>query len=280
MAFDLQQTARDLPQAARTLVAAAKLGIRRRRDLFKPTTVAPSVSHVAPDRHVVVPIVTVFVDVADFDARAKNLGGNSYSLVAGFAARIAARLGRVRADDGEATLIIPINDRTIDDTRANAVSLATVSIDPVPVTNDLSGARDAIRAARKLARETPDEALALLPLIPFVPKRAVKRLADTAFGFNADRPVSCSNFGDIPPEIGRPDGTDAEYVILRGLDRYVTRRVLEERQGLLNVVSGRMGGKISITVGAYQPGEDNSMPHLRDLVTQTLAEFMLTGVMV
>jgi hypothetical protein len=282
VASDARQTARDLPETVRTLVAAAKLAFRRRHELAHPA--APQSTAAAfgddGDCHFVVPIVTMFMDVDEWDLRAKALGGNSYSLVAGFAAKIAGRVGRVRADDGAATLIIPINERTLDDTRANAVSLATVSIDPAPVTRDLTGARDAIREARKLAREMPDEALQLLPLIPFVPKRAVKRVADAAFGFSADLPVTCSNFGDIPPEIGRADGTDAEYVVLRGLDRHVTRRVLEERGGLLNVVSGRMNGKISVTVGAYQPGGENSMAHLRELVAQTLAEFNLTGVMV
>lgn len=281
VASDTRQTARDVPEAVRTLASAAKLAFRRRHDLVHPAAPKSTAIHGGDDDcHVVVPITTMFIDLDDWDGRAKSLGGNSYSLVAGFAAKFAERMGRLRADDGAATLIIPINERTLDDTRANAVSLATVSIDPTPVTRDLTGARDAIRQARKSAREVPDEALQLLPLIPFVPKRAVKRVADAAFGFTADMPVSCSNFGDIPSEIGRPDGTDAEYVVLRGLDRHVTRRVLEERGGLLNVVSGRMSGKISITVGGYQPGEQNSLPYLRELATRTLADFNLTGVMV
>lgn len=280
-ASDIRQTARDLPEAGRTLVAAAKLAFRRRHDLVRPESPqAAAILGDDSDRHVVVPIVTVFMDIDDWDARAKALGGNSYSLVAGFAAKIAERMGRLRVDDGAATLIIPINERTLDDARANAVSLATVSIDPGPVTADLSGARDAIRQARQSAREMPDAALALLPLIPFVPKRAVKRVADAAFGFSADVPVTCSNFGEIPAEIGRPDGTDAEYVVLRGLDRHVTRQVLEDRGGLLNVVSGRLNGKLSITVGAYQPGAQNSKLRLRELAAQTLADFNLTGVMV
>ena len=281
MASDARQTARDAPEIARTLVAATKLAVRRRHDFRRPAA-QPSTGIRADDGdcHVVVPVITAYIDLDDWDARAEALGGNSHSLVAGFAAKIAERMGRLRADDGAATLIIPINERTLDDTRANAVSLATVSIDPGKVTTDLSGARDAIRQARKSARDVPDEALQLLPLTPWIPKRAVKRLADTAFGFTADLPVTCSNFGDLPAEIGRPDGTDAEYVLLRGLDRHVTRQVLEQRGGLLNVVSWRLGGKLYITVGGYQPGAENSQPRLRELTAQALAEFHLTGVTV
>ncbi|MDH6247910.1 hypothetical protein [Mycobacterium sp. OTB74] len=44
------------------------------------------------------------------------------------------------------------------------------------------------------------------------------------------------------------------------------------------MVSGRISGKVSIGVVAYQPGGENSKPALRDLATKTLAEFELTGI--
>ena len=44
------------------------------------------------------------------------------------------------------------------------------------------------------------------------------------------------------------------------------------------MVSSRIGGKISISLGAYQPGAENSKRHLRELAAHTLAEFDLTGV--
>jgi hypothetical protein len=101
--------------------------------------------------------------------------------------------------------------------------------------------------------------------------------ADALLGFGADLPVSCSNLGDLPPEIGRPDGTDADFVILRGIDRDNTRQTLEQRSGLLAVTGGRIGGKMSISIVAYQPGGQNTKPHLRELAARTLAEFGLTG---
>ena len=42
--------------------------------------------------------------------------------------------------------------------------------------------------------------------------------------------------------------------------------------------SWRMGGKIAITVDAYQPGAENTKPALRELAARTLAEFDLTGM--
>jgi len=278
---DLRQTAQGAPEVARTLVAAAKLA-RRRRDHIARSGASRSAPILGDggDRPVVVPAISIFVDAQDWDARAEALGGNSYSLVAGLAAKFAERMGRLRADDGAASLIIPVNDRTLEDTRANAVVLANVTIDPTQVTTDLSGARVSLKQALKTAREVPDETMRLLPLIPLIPKRAVERLADAAFGLSADLPVSCSNLGELPPEIGRLDGTDAEYLILRGIDRRVTRNVLEQRRGLLTLVSGRVGPKISIGVIAYQPGGKNSKSQLRELAAHTLAEFDLTGVII
>jgi hypothetical protein len=235
------------------------------------------VSSADGDCNVVAPAITIYVDLNDWDTCANSLGGTSYSLVAGFAAKLGERMGRRRASDGAVTLHVPISDRTPDDTRANAASLATIALDPTQVTTELSGARAVIKQALKDLRGSPDETLQLLPLTPFIPKRAVKRGSDVVFGFD-DLPVSCSNLGEVDPVVARADGTDAEFVMLRGVDRHVTRQFLERRGGLLTVLAGRIGGKISVTVVAYQPGTENSKDNLRQLAAGTLAEFGLTGV--
>jgi hypothetical protein len=275
---DLRATVQGLPEVGRTLVAGARLAFRRRHEFTRSGSSQPFPAPAAGgDRHVVAPATTIYVDLDDWDARANALGGTSYSLVAGFAAKLAERVGRRRAGDGAVSLHVPISDRGPDDTRANAASLATVTIDPTPVTTDLSGARAEIKRALSALRETPDETLRLLPLTPFIPKVAVKRGAGVVFGFD-DLPVSCSNLGEVDPVVARADGTDAEYVMLRGVDRHVTRQFLEQRGGLLTVLAGRIGGKISITVVAYRPGRENTKPQLRELAASTLAEFGLTGV--
>lgn len=276
LAADARQTLRDAPEIGRTLVAAAKLAYRRRKDFARSGATETTTGR---DEHVLVPAVSLFIDGDQWDARAAELGGNSYSLLAGFGAKLSERIGRHRPEHGSVPFIIPINDRTLEDTRANAVKLANARIDPAGVTSDLSAARAAIKQALKTMRETPDETLALLPLTPFIPKRAVKSTADVAFGFS-DLPVSCSNMGELPPEIGRVDGTDADYVILRGVDRFIPRSVLEQRRGLLTVIGGRVGDKVSIAVIGYQPGATNTKPRLRELTTAALADFGLTATVI
>jgi hypothetical protein len=105
-------------------------------------------------------------------------------------------------------------------------------------------------------------------------------MADVAFGFSIDLPVSVSNFGDLPAELSRVDGTAAERFSFRGVDRNVTHETLERRGGILTVTSGRIDGKLSITVISYQPGIQNSQSGLRQVIAQTLAEFGLTGEIV
>jgi hypothetical protein len=195
-------------------------------------------------RHVPVPTVSIFVDAAEWDRRAADLGGSTNSLLAGFCAKLAESMGRL-AGDGMVPFIIPINDRADGDTRANAVHLATQ----------------------------------LLPLIPFVPRKAVRRGAEMAFGFS-EHPVSCSNMGDVRPEIARLDGSESEYVLMRGVDQHVTRRVLEQRHGLLTIVSARVGGRVSLAVVGYAAAICDTVPALRRLVERTLSEFELAGVVV
>jgi hypothetical protein len=277
---DLRETAKGAPEVARTVAAAAKLGLRNRHEMAASSAPKPLAISAADDSTVFLPAISVFVDLAEWDAKANSLNGNSYSLLAGFAAKLAERMGRRRAD-GLVTLLVALNDRTsLDDTRANAMLFAQVSLDPTPVTTDLTDARIALRQALKTTREAPDETLQLLPLVPLVPKRALKRVADLFFGSGDDLPVSCSNLGDLEPAIGRPDGTDAEYVMLRGVDQNVRRADIERAGGQLVVVAGRIGAKISISIVAYQPGAQNTKTRLRELVAHTLAEFDLPGVSV
>lgn len=271
---DLRQLVRDVPEIARTLGRAAKVATHRRRDLAKP---APAV-RADSDRIAHVPSAAVFIDIPQWDRRAESLGGNSFSLASGFAGRVAMNLGRVRASDGAVTLMIPVNEREdLQNTGGNVVSIANVSFDPARVTQDLSGPRAAIKAGLRAAREVPDEMVELVPLIPFVPKRAFAKIADVAFGFSTDLPVSCSNLGDMPADFMNVDGAPATFLCFRGVDREVTQQTLDRRGGLLTLAAGRIGGKVVITVISYQPGADNSQGRLREVIADTLKEFHLTG---
>ncbi|MCV7318568.1 condensation domain-containing protein [Mycolicibacterium confluentis] len=274
---DARDTLREVPVLAKTLAVAVRLAYRRRGDI-KRSAPPPTTTPVGdPGAEVQVPAISVFVDAADWDARAEALSGNYFSLAAGFAARLGARMGRQRAEDGAVSLLIPISERTEDDSRANAVSLDSIAVDPGPVTADLTAARTVLREGFKRRREQPDESLELLPLIPFVPKFTVKRGADVLFDF-ADLPVSCTNLGDLDPMLSRIDGTDCDYLLLRGVNGRIPRRLLEQRRGLLTVVSSRYCGKVSLTVVGYQPGAENTKKSLRAVVSSVLAEFGLADV--
>jgi hypothetical protein len=276
---DTRQTVRDMPVVGRTLVAAAKLAYRKRHDFLSSAKPAAGIASVpaADDTAVVMPAITVYVDTEDWDARALALGGTSYALLAGVGAKLGERMGRRHTDDSGVTLLIAISDRTLDDTRAHAMEFANVNVDSARVCSDLTDARAVIRQAIKKLREEPDEAFQMLPLVPFVPKRAVQMMGDVVFGFD-DLPVACSNLGDIDPTLGRLDGTDAEYVALRGVDQNVTRRYIERAGGHLALVSARINGRISIGIVGYRVGAENSKARLRELAADTLAEFDLTGV--
>lgn len=276
---DLRETAKGAPEIGRTLRAASKLVLAHRHGMTASSASKPPAVSSDGDATFVVPTISIWVDLAEWDARANSLNGNSYSLFAGFAAKFGERMGRQGAD-GVVTLVIALNDRmSLDDTRANAMLFAQVSIDPTPVTADLTDARIAIRQAVKSAREVPDETLQLLPLVPLVPKRVLRRVAEQFLGSGVELPVSCSNLGDVHLAVGRPDGTEAEYVSLRGVDQNVRRDDIERAGGQLVAVAGRLNGKISISLVAYQVGQENSKSRLRELAAQTLAEFNLTGVL-
>jgi hypothetical protein len=162
-ASDARETLQGAPEVARALRGAAKLLWNRRHDIARPATARPAaIVGEGADRIVVVPGITVYVDLDDWDARTNSLGGNSHSLLAGFAAKLGERLGRWRTDDGTVTLLAPISDRTKADTRAIAMSYVRVGIDPTQVTTDLSGVRDAFRQGVKTVRDAPDQTGQLL----------------------------------------------------------------------------------------------------------------------
>ena len=285
---DARETAQEVPEVARALIAATKLARRQRRDIALSSAPPPiAVDGGGGDDAVVAPVITTHIGVDEWDARAKALGGTSETLLAALAAKLGERMGRRRASDGAVTLLLPLSERTESDTRAIAVSYARVSFDPTRVTTDLREARTAIKQALTTLRETPDEdERQLVWLAPFTPRRALKRLADTALN-DPDRPVFCSNLRDLGPMVFALARSEAEYAtisahlyplhLIRVIVQRVTRQWLERAGGQLTLQSWRIGDKIGITIEAYQPGANNTKPALRELVARTLAELDLTG---
>jgi diacylglycerol O-acyltransferase len=266
---DARQTARDIPDIGRAIVAAARLA-RHNRGSARSATPRPLPA--ATDERITLPMATIFVDADEWDARADALGGTSNALLAGLAARLAQRVGRVTAD-GSVTLAMPVNDRTANDTRANAVTNVDVTVDPAPATTDLREMRAAIKQALIGHREVPDERWALLPLIPLLPKRLFARMVSVAAG-GATSVVS-SNLGAVNPAMNRPDGTDADYFAMKSLYPGMTKATMHRAGGVLALLSGRAHGQVFVSVLAYQPG--SSKDDLRQDLSNTLNDFSLTG---
>ncbi len=203
---------RDLPLTARTAVKAAKMARAKRRGL-RPRSGGPG-RHRSDGHHVVVPSVAVYIDTAEWDAKAESLGGNSYSLLAGFAAKLGEHLGRRRASDGAVTLVIAINLReSLEDDRALAMAFANATVDPTDGDDGSHrGAQWRPRGAGEgQERARPDHGADAA--VPWLPQQAIKGVADLLFAYSEDLPVSCSNLGDLPPDLAQVDGTAAEYVL-------------------------------------------------------------------
>lgn len=280
LAEDARQTARDVPKAARALVTAVKSAREQTRAKAEDkTSSAPHPAPVEPagtDDVVLVPALTIYVDLDQWDARAETLGGASHTLAAAFAAKFGERIGRAREADGAVTLQIPMSDRTEDDTRAMALSYARVTIDPAPVTTDLREVRAAIKQTLSTLKETSEQAKQLLWLPSFMPKRMLKQMV-ARVPADPDRSVFCSYLGDLNALISQADGTMAEFANARTTGQRESRRLLDRTGGRLVILSGRLNGKIFISVGAYQPGAENTTVALRDLAERTLADFDLVG---
>ncbi|AHC25543.1 MULTISPECIES: WS/DGAT/MGAT family O-acyltransferase [Mycobacteriaceae] len=279
---DLRETVRELPtiaRAARKAVKVLRAGAQEAAQEAAPKGAPARPAIADPHERVIVPAITAYVDLAEWDARAESLGGNGYSMLAAICAKLGERMGR-RNPDGNISLLIAISDRTAQtDVRANAMSLVNAKIDPTDLTKDLSGTRATLRNALKSAKDQPDEILELMPLTPLVPKRLVKKVADIMIASD-DKPVVCSNMGDLPSMLASVDGTEAEYTSFFGIDQATPRVELESGDGQLVVVSGRLNGKVIIGIVAYEAGAENSKSRLRTLTTEALAEFDLTGVFV
>jgi hypothetical protein len=78
--------------------------------------------------------------------------------------------------------------------------------------------------------------------------------------------------------VGRADGTDADWFSMRFMEQGVRKQSLERISGQLYLGSGRILGRVFITVVAYQVGGDNTKRGLQELLSQTLKDFDLTGV--
>jgi Wax ester synthase-like Acyl-CoA acyltransferase domain len=273
---DARQTARDIPSIGRAAVAAAQFA-RRHRDHAAAAT-APIAKPAAPNpgagENATLSTATFFLEADQWDARAQALGGTSNTLLAGLAARLAQRVGRLTAD-GWATPSIPVNERTAGDTRANAITNVDITVDPALAATDLREIRAATKQALARHREVPDQRWALLPLVPLLPQRLVRQLVGVATGGTTN--VVSSNLGAVDAAVIRPDGTDSDYFAMKSLYPGVTTAIMGRTGGVLALLSGRMRRQIFVSVLAYQPDRPNSNDALWQDVSSALSDFSLTA---
>lgn len=271
---DARQALRNIPDMAKAVVSAVKVARAESENLSTSAKSGGRQRSQGSAREVVVPNVTVFFDVEHWDERARALGGTSNSLFAALGARLGQSTGRVD-EQGFVRLSLPVSERGVDDFRANALTETSVRADPSKVTTDLSDIRRDLKAALTARSEAPNELLGPLALVPLTPGILVRRLEGMVQQVGS--PIGCSNIGDIDPAINRPDGSDADYVTFRMLEPKVTTAVLDRMGGLLFLSSGRMHGRVFVTVASWVVGAPNTTEALRDSVRQVLADMQLSG---
>ncbi len=258
---DARQTARDIPAIGRAVVAAAQFARRHRSGDDAAT--APSVVPAREDEPITLPTATVFVDADEWDARADSLGGTSNT----------HRVGRVTSD-GSVTPSIPVNKRTAGDTRANAITNVDITVDPEPATTDLREIRAAIKQGLIRSQDAQNERFELLPLVPLLPQGLVRR--SVGVSANGAASVVSSNLGAVTPGAYRPDGTDADSMVMKPLGPGVTKAIMHQLGGLLVLLSGRTHEQVFVSVLAYQPGRSNSNDGLQHDISSALSDFSLT----
>jgi hypothetical protein len=273
---DARQTMHDIPAIARAVVAAARFARCNRGGAGSGTQLAGALGSpfVGRDERVALAKATIFIDADEWDARARSLGGTGNALLAGLAAGLAQRVGRV-AGDGSATLAIPVNRRTTGDTRANAITAVDVMVDPASATTDLREIRAAIKHALMRRQEIPDERLALLPLAPLLPHWLIRRMAGVALG--GATTSGSSNLGAVNPAANRPDGSEADYFAMKSLFVGATEVTIHQTGGLLGLLSGGVHGRVFVSIAAYQPDGSNSNDLLQQHISSVLSGFSLTA---
>ncbi len=274
MASEMWRCLGDAPATLKALAGLVRMARapRPRHDRAAPAAAGKA----ADDRTVDFPTAFLRVSLADWDARARSLGANRFTLLAALTASFAVALGRVQND--EVTLLVPVNQREgLSDDGGNRVSLATVKLERTVATGRLHALQRRLQTELVRTRREPDPLAAVLPLVPFVPPRAFAATSRLALGALADLPVTCSHMGDLPKDITRIDGSEADRFCFRGIDRQAAVTTLEQRQGVATLLAGVIPGDMLLNFVAYQPGVLTQSHDLRHMARGLLADVGLTG---
>lgn len=270
---DARVLIRGLPEVAKSVLGALRLA-RKDGTAAVRQKAAAIPAQAGLDRQVFVPSVTIQVDVEQWDKRARELGGSGPTLLLGFGVRCGKGLGWL-AEDGMVNISIPISERTPGDTRANALTNVTFTVDPDEVTTDLSGARVKFTEALQRLGEEGNELLGPLPLVPFVPQSAVRRLEGMVL---KDKEVACSYLGELDPATNRPDGSDAASTYLLPFEQGITFRDIRRADGIFHpVISGRVNGRVWIAIGFSNAECTTTRDELAAVADSALDDMGLSG---
>jgi len=269
---DSRAVVRDVPGMAKSLMSTVKMAGKNRADIVSKKPRATSAA-VEPTRTVIVPAVTVHVDIGQWDERAASLGGTANSLSLGVAARLGYRLGWV-AEDGSVTISVPVNERLPEDNRGNALTAVTLIADPHTVATDLAGVRSGLKTALTDLADTRNELLAALPLTPLVPRSAARRVEGLVL---KSKVIGSSHVGDLDPAANRPDGTDADSFAAR-MAEHITSDHLRRVGGIFfPLVAGRVHGEVWVSIGFCNADGTTTREQLTEVAVLVLADFGMTG---
>ena len=269
---DAAEFVRAVPDFAKAIAAAARLAKSSVGEFKSSAGRSTRPSRIDDTALVTVPSLVAYFDEDQWQSRMEGLGGTSNSLFAGIAAKLGQVFGRVD-DNGLVRLQFPVSERTEGDTRANALSGMAVMIDPVGVTAGLQGVRAELKRSLAALSESTFDLLGPVALAPLIPPGLARGLEGMALGAGA--PVGCSNLGKLGAVVNRPDGTDAEYVLLRQIESRTTAEILDRLGGTLFLASGQVNGLVSVSVAAWRPGGPNSKEELIAPVLKVFEEFGL-----
>lgn len=270
---DARVLIRGLPDVGKSVLAALRLA---RKDgtaavRQKPPVIPPEAGL---DRQAMVPSVLIEVDSEQWDKRAGELGGSGPTLLLGFGARCGKRLGWL-AEEGMVNISVPISERTPGDDRANALTSVTFTVDPDVVTTDLSGARLKFKEALVGLGESGNELLGPLPLVPYVPQQAVRRLEGMVL---KSKEVGCSYLGELDPATNRPDGTDAVSTFFLPFEQGITVRDIRRADGIFHpVIAGRVNGRVWIAIGFSNAAYTTTRDELAAVARSALEDMGLSG---
>ena len=272
---DLRDSIAEWPTVWRALRAL----VQQRHAVNPGTSTAPRrppTETAATSVPVRVPLVQVALDATSLLTQATTLDVTINTIVAYLAVRLAVRVGRVDAD-GRVTLVQPVSDRRPGDLRGNALRALRVKVAPAAAADRapvLRALHRTLRREKVAALRNNDPLALLLPLIPYVPLWLARRLERVALG--TDRPVGCSNLGELAPITIRPLGIRATQFSVSMLERH-TVASLAQVGGILLLVCSIVEGTARVTIHAWSTDEPPSPDELKGHLRLALQDCGLTG---